>query len=521
VSGAKTTATVTTGDVPERARPAAYFFSRFELPGAPAEADGYEATLGAPPANQVCKVYAGQTGKGADLRTKGALRVGCEWSYDMLSRSSDGAISGPASAVVVGGADVPIGATEALGEGRFVVFRSAEKGLAGNTNGQPQIFWRDRASGITRLVSHDPSGAEGDGASEAPAISADGLTVAFGSSATNLVPGDANNRADIFVWSAKDDVVTRVSVGPNGEPSDGTSAEPTLSGDGRVIAFMTNSTTVVPVPNDGSTSQKVVRIDRVSGERTLVTRHRNTDLPSEGSSPKLSEDGNRMVFQSFRDVIGDINTYQWDIFVYDHAAKSFWPVSLAPGGTPHDGKGTCTSCGTYPAISGDGKWVTFPDGSANLAPGFTDGTLHGWLVEVDACSPTLGRCNVVPIDVSAEGAPADAASPNRAIPLSYDGRYASFTSAASNLGAPKGKYPVRNVFVFDRDAKAPAARIVVATQLIESTAPAEEATSLSRRGAYVAFRGGGALDARFERSGAFAAFTGLGDAFAWHRGPLE
>lgn len=517
----KATATVTAADVPEKARPAAYYFSKFDFAKGFDAATTYDLALGAPVAGQTCKVFMGEHGTGSALQAKGAVRVGCEWSTAYLSRSTDSSAFGSVTAIAVGGASTQIGQAEGLGEGRFVVFRSSVKGIAGNTNGQPQIFWRDRASGVTRLVSHAAGGVEGDGASEGPAISADGRSVVFASSSKNLVANDTNNKADIFVWSATDDSVTRVSVGPAGEQSDGDSSQPTVSGDGKVVAFATNSLTVVPSANDSGTSQKVVRIDRTTNERTIVSRGGTSGNPSEGTNPMLSEDGNRIVFQAFRDLTGDINPYAWDIFVYDHAKKLTWPVTLTTTGTPHDGKGSCTSCGSIPAISGDGKWVTFADGSSNLSSAVTDGVNHLWLVEVDACSPSAAKCHVVPIDIAQDGAPADTASPNRVTPLSYNGRYVSFASDAKNLGAPKGTYQQRNVFVFDRDSTDPASRVRAVTALTENSSGAQEYTAISREGGYVVFRADGALDPKIASGGAYAAFTGLADAFAWYRGNLD
>jgi Tol biopolymer transport system component len=85
-------------------------------------------------------------------------------------------------------------------DGRYVAFWSAAPNLvAGDTNGQPDVFVRDRRLQTTTRISIPSTGNEGNGGSLYPAISADGQFVAFGSSASNLVPGDTNNEPDVFV----------------------------------------------------------------------------------------------------------------------------------------------------------------------------------------------------------------------------------------------------------------------------------------------------------------------------------
>lgn len=515
VGGGTADAGISAADVPASAQPAVYYHAPVQLPSALAATGSYEVTLGVPAANQTCSVFMGQSGTGSALSEAGAIRVGCEWTDELVSRGDDDTPSDGASALGIGGADVRVGSTPAQGEGRFVIFRTTVPGAP------RQIFWRDRRTGITRLVSHAPDGSPADADTTSPVISSDGQTVAFVSYAANLVANDTNGDPDVFVWSAANDAVVRASVGSGGEEADDASDAPTLSGDGSVIAFTTNATTIAPIGNDGTSTRKVVRIDRVTGERTVISRHSATGDPADGSDPMLSEDGNRLVFQSFKDVRGDINTYAWDIFVYDHAQGSVRPVTLTSDGLPHDGAGSCLSCGTTPAISGDGKWVTFADASSNLLPGVSDGRFHLWLVEVDACAPSPDTCHIQLMDRAADGTPADADAPNRRAPLSHDGRYASFASEAANLGAPHGAYPHDNVFVFDRDALPGSPKVRPMTALTENNTGAADYTALSRSGAYVAFVADGHLDPRFDTAGAYAGFTGLGDAFSWDRGVLQ
>jgi hypothetical protein len=123
-------------------------------------------------------------------------------------------------------------------DGRYVAFQSAASNLvAGDTNGVRDVFVRDRASGVTVRVSVAGDGTQANDHNEAPAISADGRHVAFRSFATNLVAVDTNGRTGVFVHDLDTGVTGRVSVGNTGAQSDRDSDRPSISADGRYVAF--------------------------------------------------------------------------------------------------------------------------------------------------------------------------------------------------------------------------------------------------------------------------------------------
>jgi Tol biopolymer transport system component len=494
---------------------AAYGSARFQFQQAMTDGSPYSITSNGAPANQTCLVYAGQTGN--TPIAAGALRAGCEWTYDLVSRSTDDLVTTGADyskTPAVGGANVPIGSSPAYGEGRFVAFRSNMVGLAGNAMNFNQVFWRDRLTGATRLVSKGSDGKEGDGISEQPAISADGLTVAFRSSATNLVASDGNESADIFVWridlATGAETLVRASIGPAGEEANQASEMPSLSGDGKILAFTTNATNVAPAANDSTLNNKIVRRDLTSGTNTLVTLRKNGD-PGTGRNPKISEDGNRIVYWSYSDVVGDLDTNLWDMFVYEHGTKQNWPVTLAQSGALKNQGNESVSGILVPTISGDGKWVTYGTTATNIAPGFDNKEFHVYVVEVDNCKAT--GCNVKPVDMTPAGTQADVGARSDHASISYDGRWVVFTSSAPNLGGMKG---VTNVFLYDRESNK-TERITE----IESTYSAGAFVAISRSGAYIGFGCESVLDPRFPDTtgygGLYALFTGHADAFGWPR----
>ena len=176
-------------------------------------------------------------------------------------------------------------------------------GLAGNTTNTLNIFWRDRLTGETRLISKGPDGKEGNGRCDQPAISADGLTVAFRSDATNLIATDGNKAGDIFVWKSGSETLVRASVGAADLEANGSSETPTLSGDGKVLAFVSTATNIALGSNDSTLNNKIIRRDLGAGTNVIVTRRKNGDV-STGRNPMLSEDGNRSAYWAYGDNAG-------------------------------------------------------------------------------------------------------------------------------------------------------------------------------------------------------------------------
>ena len=123
-------------------------------------------------------------------------------------------------------------------DGRILTFYSSASSLVvGDANGSPDIFVRNLRTGVTTRVSVNASGQEANGTCDIASMSADGRFVAFGSLASNLVPGDTNGVYDIFVRDLSAGTITRASVDSAGAESDGDSLGPSLSADGRFVAF--------------------------------------------------------------------------------------------------------------------------------------------------------------------------------------------------------------------------------------------------------------------------------------------
>src|SRR5438270_582443 len=156
--------------------------------------------------------------------------------------------------------------------GRFVAFYSSAANLVGSdTNGARDVFVRDRKTGKTARVSVDSHGAQGNGDSDGPSISADGRFVAFLSSATNLVAGDTNGARDVFVRDRKAGKTRRVSVDSHGAQGKGASFVPSISANGRFVAFSAVANNLVG-GDTNTVSDVFVRAPK-TGKTTRVTRH--------------------------------------------------------------------------------------------------------------------------------------------------------------------------------------------------------------------------------------------------------
>ncbi|HEX6570859.1 MAG TPA: hypothetical protein VF055_02475 [Steroidobacteraceae bacterium] len=142
------------------------------------------------------------------------------------------------------------------GNGRYVAFVSAANNLApGDTNGRIDVFVKDLETGSVERVSVSSSGKQGNGGSYEPALSANGRYVVFESFASNLVAGDTNGTYDVFVHDRETHTTTRVSSGVNGVQADGANWTPSVSADGRYVAFQSAATNLAP--NDGNSSSDV------------------------------------------------------------------------------------------------------------------------------------------------------------------------------------------------------------------------------------------------------------------------
>ncbi len=160
--------------------------------------------------------------------------------------------------------------TRISGNGRFVAFASAASNLVtGDTTGDMDVFVQDRMSGVVTRVSVASDGTQGNGVSGMPAISADGRFVAFESEASSLAPGGAFGVTGILIRDRQTGVTTRVGLALGGGTANADSRVPSLSADGRIVAFLSNATNLVA--NDTNGVADIFLHDRGLGTTTRVS----------------------------------------------------------------------------------------------------------------------------------------------------------------------------------------------------------------------------------------------------------
>lgn len=245
--------------------------------------------------------------------------------------------------------------------GRFVVFTSSAFNLAqGGNDDTEDVFIRDWQKGITELVSVASDGTKGnDHSGPSAAVSADGRYVAFDSDASNLVVGDANAAGDVFLRDRQAGTTIRVSLAAGGGEANGGSWGPSISNDGRYVAFSSGASNLVS--NDANGKTDVFVYD--TAQKTIVRASVNSDgeeaqsFPSRSAS--ISGDGRYVAFMSQAANLTSLDTHYYDqIYVHDLQTGETAPISISL-----DEEGMMVADSDDPVISGDGRYVVFTSDS--------------------------------------------------------------------------------------------------------------------------------------------------------------
>ena len=205
-------------------------------------------------------------------------------------------------------------------DGRFVAFMTYSELFSGDGNNRPDIVVRDRDTGLLDVISLTPGGTTGNGNSFDPSISGDGRFVAFRSEADDLVPGDSNGRWDIFVRDRVAGTTEIVSVSSTGAQADHHSAETSISDDGRFVAFRSTASNLVP--DDANNRADIFVHDRDTGQTVRVGQPPGDEANGHSANPVISGDGAWIAFESDATnlVVDDTNAAR-DIF---RAANPLW-----------------------------------------------------------------------------------------------------------------------------------------------------------------------------------------------------
>ena len=323
-------------------------------------------------------------------------------------------------------------------DGSCVGFESLASNLVtGDTNGASDVFVRNRLASTTERVSVDPSGAQANAESGSASLSADGRFVAFWSAASNLTSGDTNGHRDIFVRDRLNATTERVSVTSNGAQADSDSGAPSISADGRYVAFWSDATNLVPGDTNGC--RDIFVHDRQTGTTARASVDTSgAQANAESGAPALSADGHCVAFWSSATqlVAGDTNSCR-DVFVRDLQTGTTERASLDSSGAQANDESF------FPALSADGRLLVFTSWATNLVSGGALGE-QVYLRDRQAGTTELASCDT-------NGTPG--VSWSAAPRVSGDGNYIAFVSLASNLvtGDTNGH---EDIFLRDRGLSA-------------------------------------------------------------------
>jgi Tol biopolymer transport system component len=315
--------------------------------------------------------------------------------------------------------------------GRFLVFTSDATNLVpGDTNNRSDIFLRDWLGKNTTRISvseSDPQTTNRFSGFFAP----DERLAVFASDAANLVPGDNNNSSDIFLRDWPTNTTTLVSVSGTGDRATGNSFSPSISADGRLVVFTSDANNLVT--GDTNNSSDIFLRDLSNNTTTLVSVSGSGDRATAKSfSPSISADGRFVVFASDANnlVPGDTNNSS-DIFLRDLSTNTTTVISVSGSGDRATGKSFS------PSISADGRFVVFASDANNLVPGDTNNSSDIFLRDLSTNTTTV-------VSVSGSG---DRGNKNSSSPtISADGDFVVFVSDANNL-VPGDNNNSRDVFL--------------------------------------------------------------------------
>jgi hypothetical protein len=269
---------------------------------------------------------------------------------------------------------------------------------------------------VVERASNSYLGAEANSYSSFPFLSYDGQFVLFSSQATNLVPGDANQATDAFVLDRTSDVIERASVSTAGGEGNNHSGASGISGDGRMIAFISTATNLDP--RDTDSVPDVYVHDRWTGMTNLVSERLGSGVSIQGCpDASISLDGRFVAFSSLdNNILPGIPGY--NVFVRDLAAQTTEVVSIGPLGQVSD------FGSFYVSISGDGRFVAFSSAATNWFP-----------VAANYQAGAFVRDRLLGKTLPATMLPSGVLSPGNSLTLtiSSDGRYLAYEGGSRFL----------------------------------------------------------------------------------------
>ena len=312
-------------------------------------------------------------------------------TIELISQGLDGPADGPSTFPKISG------------DGRLIVYQSLATNIVGQDNhGVPDILVYDRDQRITILVSLNRNGEPPNGASITPNISENGDVVTYASRATDLVATPTSGAFEqIYTVNLGDQHTELVSVNAMGQAGNAASFLPALSHDGLQVAFKSEAFNLVP--NDTNGVPDVFVRDRINSttQRVSVDSFGN-QANSLSAGPGISGDGRFVAFASFAsNLVPEDGNAQSDVFVYDRFPPGRPQGQVAIVTVGLNGQGPNNGVSDFPVtISRDGRWIGFASAASNLVPNDLNNELDAFLgcnpFDVFACAAATPTPGVTP-----------------------------------------------------------------------------------------------------------------------------
>ncbi len=374
-------------------------------------------------------------------------------------------------------------------DGRFVSYQSAAANLSSTSdvNNAEDVFLWDRTTDSSQLLTRNPGGSAANAKSFGSRLAADGNTVVFSTYATDLVPGqNSPSSGDVFLYDRLLGTLQLMSHRPGSASlgGDGQSFLPLPSADGSVVVFNTQASNLVPQDTNGSAD--VLFYERASSVLTAASAVAGgtASLTANGNSGngRASADGRFIVFASDATNLlpgqSDTNNAN-DIFLRDRQTGALALVSHAAGAAAQTGDSNSYA----PAISADGRWISYSSRATNLVDGVldTNGVADVFLYDRESnTSRLLSRNSLVPTLAADDYSETAVVSP--------DGRFVVFASDATDLvTAQSDANNGRDVFLFDRQSGSTRLVSHASGAALLTASDYSFAPSISSNGNFVAF----------------------------------
>ncbi|WP_175494154.1 cell wall-binding repeat-containing protein [Herbiconiux ginsengi] len=327
-------------------------------------------------------------------------------------------------------------------DGRYVAFTSNATNLTNETGaafGTSQVYVRDTVSGTTRMVSATPAGVAGNRISFSPSISADGRLVAFVSMSTNLSPGAVGQ---VFLWSADTGAVEVVSVSNDAVPqvANATAQEVVMSADGTTVAWSTSATNLTP---ENTWGYRQVYVRDLTDHMTALVSRDTTVTPVTGAQanafgPTISADGNLIAFITSWKLTG-LPAPNQEAYVRDRVHDAIQLVSLN-----FDGIAGVNRDVSDAALSADGQHLAYSSGASDAV----DSTMPGRSAQIFVRDLQAGTTQFGSIGIPSGGA---SNFVSKEPSISPDGRLVAYASQATNIVPEGSSFPPATFQVYVTD----------------------------------------------------------------------